>query len=33
VSKLEVGLLLNCGPTAQFKRLIADAGGRIVISA
>ena len=33
VSKLEVGLLLNWGPTAQFKRSIADAGGRIVISA
>lgn len=28
VSKLEVGLLLNWGPTAQFKRLIADTGGR-----
>ena len=33
VSKLEVGLLLNWGPTAQFKRLIADSSGRVVISA
>jgi GxxExxY protein len=33
VSRLEVGLLLNWGPTAQFKRLIADTGGRVAISA
>jgi GxxExxY protein len=33
VSKLEVGLLLNWAPTAQFKRLISSPDGRLVISA
>jgi GxxExxY protein len=33
VSKLEVGLMLNFGPSAEFKRLIASGDGRISITA
>jgi hypothetical protein len=32
VSKLEVGLLLHWGPTAQFQRLLSSPDGRLIIS-
>ena len=33
VSKLQVGLLLNFGPSAEFKRLIATADGNVRVTA
>jgi GxxExxY protein len=32
VSRLEVGLLLNGGPTAEFKRLLSSPDGRLVVT-